>query len=340
MTGLAFGVLIGGLLQVVLQSRAIVDYTLIKDVLKKRILILPGTKQVIRLMVPASLAAATGPLGVIINTNFAIMSGEGAVTWLTASFRLFQLPVGVFGVAVGAAVLPKLTKQLVKNSNQFTKLVAAEVSGALDFVCWLLAPCFMLLCISSSEIVTLLFQHGKFTAEDTLATSSALFLYSFGVLGYGLQKVLTSLYFALGRTLYAMWVTIFCLVLSFAINAFFVGKIGHLSLALAASLSLSANALLLLVGLSKYGAHSIYRNIFNSAFKLAIVSCCGYGFVRLCHLAINSLHYGVRGDTKLAALIQLLINSCSLGLIFLIGLWVFKKVSPRTLFMEIFARSR
>ena len=92
----------------------------------------------------------------------------------------------------------------------------------------------------------LLYQHGKFTSLDSQATADALYCYSFSLIAYGLLKVLSSYYYAVERTNYAMKVSLFSILVNFAANMFFVSSFGHKGLALS---TLTLNALFLVWGL-------------------------------------------------------------------------------------------
>ena len=337
-SGLAFGVLLGGCFQVLLQAKAILSIPLIRKVVSPHFEILSDTKKVGRLMVPAALAGATSPLGVIVNTNFAVLAGEGAITWLMAAFRLFQLPVGLFGVAVGVVILPRLSKKI--ESHTLDPSIHEEIAKALEIVGWLLCPCFVLLMISNQDIIALLFEYGKFDFRDTRATSQALFYYSFGVMGYGFLKVLTSIYYATSRTKYAMWVTFLCVGLGVLSNYLLVGRMGHVALALTSSITLSLNALLLLLGLHKYNPVVIYKRLVFLSFRVTVIAIVCVFAVKLCHFGLNSLHYGFRGDGKIDAFLRVAIDGVVISAVCFMGVCFFHKLAPRTIIKEFKARSK
>ena len=274
--GLAVGVLGGGVIQLIFQFYFIYrDRKNLFSLLSRSSMVSQKLKDVLKIMLPASVAASTGPVNIFINTNFATGLGEGVVTWLNYSFRLLQLPVGVFGVAIGVAVLPPLTREIKNGSGVITSSVSDTFVSSLEAVLWVMASCSLFLFIESKNIISLLFGYGKFSANDIIATSSALKCYSFAAMGYGLIKVMTSFYYALGRTNFAMYVSIFSIFVNFTSNYYLSEKIGYIGLALTSSLTLSLNALILFVIALRLGVSINFVKITKSLSILffALVAC-------------------------------------------------------------------
>jgi putative peptidoglycan lipid II flippase len=206
-------------------------------------------KKVCKLMGPMVIAGSAGQINVLVNTNFATSLQEGAVTWLNFSFRILQLPIGVFAVGVGIISLPSLTKVISRKGSRSE--VAAKLQEALSLVSWLVIPCFCFILLNAMPVTRLLYEHGKFTSNDASATSEALFYYSFSLIAYGFLKVLTSYYYATERTRFAMHVSLFSILVNLAANLFFVTSLGHKCLALSTSCTLIMNAAFLFWGLRK-----------------------------------------------------------------------------------------
>ena len=162
------------------------------------------------------------------------------MTWLNYSFRLLQLPVGVFGVAIGVAVLPPLTREIKKVAA--LSMVSEFSMSSIEAVLWIMASCSLFLYLESTNIISLLFGYGKFSVEDVMATSKALKCFSFAAVGYGLIKVMTSFYYALDKTKFAMYVSVLSIFVNFLSNYYLSQKIGYVGLALTSSITLSLNA--------------------------------------------------------------------------------------------------
>lgn len=246
--GLCLGVLLGGVLQTLIQYWGMRE----RFHHERKLFQVPWSqdlKKVCKLMGPMIIAGSAGQINVLVNTNFATSLQAGAVTWLNFSFRILQLPIGIFAVGVGVISLPALTK-VMANQGGPTK-VAEKLQEALSLVSWLVVPCLCFLLFNSLPATQLLYEHGKFTNVDSSSTADALFFYSFSLIAYGLLKVLTSYYYAAERTNYAMKVSLFSIIVNVLANSFFIHSLGHKGLALSTSCTLSLNAIFLIWGLKK-----------------------------------------------------------------------------------------
>lgn len=253
--GLAWGTILGFLIQMLAALWSVRTPLLhLGSELWKTVPWTADVKQVLVLMAPAVVATSAAPINSIVNTNFATGVGPGAVTWLTYAFRILQLPIGIFGVAVGVYALPALTRAVVKAGKRVDEGVSQELQQACTFVSWLLLPCMLFTLINYQRIIDFLFRHGHYSETDALATGSALYAYSFSMLAYGLIKVLTAFYYATDRTSFAMKVSLFSICSNVVGNLLFVHRFGHVGLALTSSMTLCLNAGILLWGSKRMGA--------------------------------------------------------------------------------------
>jgi putative peptidoglycan lipid II flippase len=271
--GLAVGTLLGGAAQSAIQA-----WGIWKPLLKNHRLIprqLPWSKDIRKILIlmgPMVIAASAGQINVIVNTNFATSLETGAVTWLYFAFRLVQLPIGMFGVAVGAAILPTLTKSITEAHGKVDVKASREIINAMDLVAWLMIPCTLALVIGSQDLTRVLYEAGQFGERDTNATAIAIEAYSYGLLGYGILKVMNSYYYATGRTKFPMAVSLFSILANYVANALFVKKFGHQGLAITASVTLTLNSLLLIAGMSVDKVQVNWLEILKSVVLLAIGS--------------------------------------------------------------------
>lgn len=213
---------------------------------------LSSMKRLAVLSLPMMIASSVGPLSGLINTNFASQVGPGAVSWLAYAFRLFQLPVGLFGVAVGIVALPALTRAITRAKGNVDRTVIAELEKGLGIVFFCMLMSFSFVLVYHHQIIELIFQRGAFTEFDTISTGAALLTYSFGLFGYGFIKVLTSFYYATERTGYAVKVSFIGVTNTLVVCYFLVDVMGHIGLALASSATLTLNSSLLLLGNRSY----------------------------------------------------------------------------------------
>jgi putative peptidoglycan lipid II flippase len=256
--GLALGVFLGGISQTAMQLGGIWK-TFIKGKWS-RFTLSSDLKKVLTLMGPMILGSGAGQINVLVNTNFAALLGEGAVSWLTFSFRLLQLPIGLFGVAIGTVALPSLTKS-IKVYGMISQEVGSKLGEALKLVCLLMLPCFCFLYVNHKPIVELLYQHGQFDSKAAKGTAECLFAYSFSIIAYGSIKVLTAFYYAADKAKIAMLWGVFSIALNYFLNS--VLATDSQGLALSASLVLNLNAGFLLLGL-------MYQKIWISYKKVLI----------------------------------------------------------------------
>ncbi len=287
--GLAIGVVAGGLVQLCFQFYFIfLDRRDVFKLFSGSKIFTEQFKTVLKIMMPASIAASTGPVNIFVNTNFATGLGEGVVTWLNYSFRLLQLPVGVFGVAIGVAVLPPLTREIKKGDGTINELVSSTFMSSIEAVLWIMASCSLFLYLESTNIISLLFGYGKFSLEDVVATSRALKCFSFAAVGYGLIKVMTSFYYALDKTKFAMYVSVLSIFVNFISNYYLSQKIGYVGLALTSSLTLSLNAFILFVIALSLGVRINVRAFSKNIFMLILaLSLCLSGKVLFNSLELN-----------------------------------------------------
>lgn len=152
----------------------------------------PDLKRLAIIAAPAALAGGVVQVNLLVGRQVASFF-EGAIAWLNYADRLYQLPLGVVGIAIGVVLLPDLSRKLRADDTdggQNALSRAAEVSMALAI------PSAVGLLVVPMPIVSALFERGAFGADDTAATALALAIYALGLPAFVLQKVLQPLYFA------------------------------------------------------------------------------------------------------------------------------------------------
>jgi putative peptidoglycan lipid II flippase len=248
MVGMAIGTLFGGLLQLVAQLPSLRSvgfrYRPLFDVAD------PGLRQVLRLMAPATIGAAAVQVNVFVNSNFASYLGDGPVSWLSVAFRFMQLPIGLFGVAIGTVTLPLVSRQSARGE---TGAFSATIAQALGLVALLCLPAAAGLAVLGVPIVGLIYQHGRFTSVDTVAAAQALGGYAIGLAGYAGIKVLAPAFYALGDTRTPMLVSVLSIITNYFLNWLFTRVLGfgHIGLALATSAVAIGNFGFLYVALAR-----------------------------------------------------------------------------------------
>jgi putative peptidoglycan lipid II flippase len=246
--GMAFGTLVGGFLQFAVQWPSLVRIGFSYRPMLS--LADPGVRQIMRFMAPAIIGTAAVQVNVFINTNFASSIvdpatgtvANGPVSWLNYAFRFMQFPIGVFGVAVATATLPRLSRSTARNDVvEFRKTLAHSL--ALVFL-WCI-PSAVGLAILGRPIVALIFEHGRFTAFDTVQTANALAAYSIGLAGYAAVKVLSPAFYALNDARTPMLISLASIAVNYLMNSLLVRPFGHVGLAFSTSTVALVNFLLL-----------------------------------------------------------------------------------------------
>lgn len=199
-------------------------------------------KKVWMLMIPGVIAAGITQTNIFINTSFALyIPTAGAVTALSGAFHLWQLPVALFGVAVGMVVLPTVSRMSLSRNGE----IASHLAQALRFVAFFAVPSAVFLGLWGEEIVSIFFQRGRFDAAASALTGQVLSAYSLGLLGYAGMKVLQPVFLALEKPWAPALLALFACALSVALNYMFVHvfRLGASWLALTTSVVTTLNFL-------------------------------------------------------------------------------------------------
>jgi putative peptidoglycan lipid II flippase len=240
--GLAFATVIGGALQLVVQlpSLARLGYRFRPDFHWRD----PGVKAILLLMGPAVIAASTTQVNVLVNSVFASSLENGAIFWLAAAFRLMQLPLGLFGVALGTVTLPLLSRLVVAGRLDAFR---TELSRAMRLAFLLTIPSTIGLMMLAEPIISLLYRHGKFDAYQAAQIAGALRFYAIGLAGYAALKVLVNAFYALERRKTPMLVSFAAVALNLLLNWIFTVRLawGHRGLAFSTGCVATVNFLLL-----------------------------------------------------------------------------------------------
>jgi putative peptidoglycan lipid II flippase len=265
LVGFSWGVVIGGVAQLVCQFPALraVGYRFVADFKWND----SGVRQILRLMGPAVIAASVTQVNVMVNSMFAYGVGEGAVSWLSWAFRLMQLPIGVFGVAVATVTLPALSRAAIGGvGDDFGPTLAK----GLKMVMFLVFPATVGLVVLALPITSLIYERGDFNVADRLATAGALQAYGYGLLFYAGLKVLQPSFYAIEKRWLPMIASIMALFVNIGCNYtfVFVFKWGHESLALTTSIVASLNFLFLYAAMTRYAGDIGTRALIVAFLKI------------------------------------------------------------------------
>ena len=243
--GMAWGVVAGGFVQALIQWPVLlrIGYRpLWSQPLQSPVLRDPALVRMMGLMIPGTVGLAATQINILVNSIFATSVGEGAVSWLNYSFRLMQFPIGVFGVSLASATLPAFSRHWsAREPEQAVEVLRKSIRRvfAVNF------PASAGLAFLGVPILSLIFEHGRFTPLDTLNTSRALAAYSVGLTAYSVVKVLVPVCYAMGETRIAVISSFFSVGVNLVFNFLLVDRLGFVGLALGTSLTALLNAALL-----------------------------------------------------------------------------------------------
>ena len=240
--GLSLGTLLGGLLQLGVQFPDLIKagFRLVLDFRWND----PGVRRVLILMVPAVIAASAVQINVMVNSIFASYLGDGPVSWLSYAFRLMQLPLGVFGVALATVTLPVVSRaSALGDMGRFRSTLAK----AMRLAVFLTLPSAVGLVVLAQPIIALIYQRGKFHDTDSLHTAEALQYYAIGLVGYSCIKVLSPAFYAIDRKWTPMTVSFLSIGVNLLLNWLFIFRLGmgHCGLALSTAVAATLNFSLL-----------------------------------------------------------------------------------------------
>ena len=199
----------------------------------------PGLHRILLLMGPGTVGLAATQLNLFVCTLLATSQGTGAVSWLDYAFRLMYMPIGVFGVSVATAALPGISKHAALND---TSGIRQTVSSSLRMILMLNVPATAGLMALAVPIVGLIYEHGRFTGQDTVSTASALAFYAPGLVGYSAVKLISPAFYALRDSRTPVIVSAISVLINVVLNIALVRVMGYRGLALGTGVAALFNA--------------------------------------------------------------------------------------------------
>ncbi len=210
-------------------------------------------RKLVKLGIPGIIAGGATQINLVAGTLIASLQ-DGAVSFLYYADRLYQLPLGIVGVAIGVVLLPDISRKLRAGDDA---AVLESQNRAMEFALLLTLPAAVGLAVLAEPIIRVLFERGSFTVADTAATAPALAAFAFGLPFFVIQKVLQPAFFAREDTRTPMryaWVNLIVNLL-LSILLFFAfrhaGLMPHVGIAIATTVAGAVNAILLWLALAR-----------------------------------------------------------------------------------------
>ena len=296
--GVAIGVVIGGLAQLVIQLPGV----------QKRGLLFqwkfkpghPGVRKIGWLIVPSLLGTSVTQINITVNTILASYF-EGGPTYLFYGMRLIQFPLGIFGVALATAILPTLSMHAAKGS--FDEL--RETLGfGLRVIAFIILPATAGLILLRVPIIHLFFEHGAFSAADTVGTAAALLAYAVGLWAFAGIRIVVSAFYSMQDTKTPAIAAVIAMFVNILLALSLMGPLEHAGLALATALSAMVN-IVILISILTYRLGGIDWWHFWQSFGRALLATVP---VVLACLWIASLVVWEREDAWIAKTIMLVVG--------------------------------
>ena len=270
---LAWGVPIAGIAQLALLWFAAARAGI--KLIPRRPRLTPEVKRLALIAAPAMLAGGVMQINLLVGRQVASFF-DGAIAWLSYADRLYQLPLGVVGIAIGVVLLPDLSRRLRAEDavgGRYALSRAGEVSMALTI------PAAVALVVIAVPLVGVLFQRGAFGADDTAETALALAVYGAGLPAFVLQKVLQPLYFAREDTKSPFRFAVVAMVVNAVVAVGLAFVIGFLGAAIGTSVAAWVMVWLLRRGIKPMGEQAQFDARYKSRIWRIVLAAIGMGAV-------------------------------------------------------------
>src|SRR5919109_3503040 len=238
---LALGVLAGGAGQLLVQ---------LPDLARVGLLVAPSwdprhpaLARIARLLVAAVFGLAAVQVMVFVNTLLASLLPAGSISFLYYADRVMEFPLGVFGIALASAALPAMSRQAAAGDTQ---ALAGTLNFALRLAVYICVPATIGLLVLRTPITRVLFERGRFTPADTVATAQALSGYAVGLVAFAASRITAQAFYAVKRPGIAVRVGALSVGVNIVAAVALIGPLGHAGLAYASSFGALVNLLVLL----------------------------------------------------------------------------------------------
>jgi putative peptidoglycan lipid II flippase len=286
-TGWAVGTLFGGLLQLAAQFPSLAaSGGLPRPAVTRDRLADPGLRRIGRLMAASLIGLSATQVNIVVGTIFASHE-PGAPTWLQMAFRLMQLPLGVFGVAIATVAGAGVAQAAAARDLSEVKRTLAS---ALRLVAFLNVPSAVGLAVVAGPIVSLIYEHGRFSAADAAATAEALVCYSLGLYAYSAVKVMAPAFYALDEARVPVIGSALGMLANVGLNLALWPVLGFRGVALGTSLAAGVNLAVLLLAWRRFhgglGGAGILRQLGGVLLGSVALAAAAFASARLLAVAL------------------------------------------------------
>jgi putative peptidoglycan lipid II flippase len=265
----------------------------------------PEMRRLLVLAVPGLFTGGIYQVNNFIGTIIASLQAS-AVSFLYYADRIYQLPLGMVGIAIGVVLLPTLSRHLADQDEQ---AALASQNRSLEFALLLTLPAAVALVIIPKPIIQVLFQHGSFTPNDTMQVSTALAAFACGLPAFVMTKVFLPGFFAREDTATPMWFALAAVAVNIAGSFALFFVIGHVGIAIATSLSGWTNATLLCTALMRRGHFRFDASLRRRAPMILLASGLMGAALHYVYLGLASYFEGGQSGVAQAAALAVLVGA-------------------------------
>ncbi len=313
---LSYGVLIGGVLQFLYLYRAVLNFYRPRiriPVLNEKL------KKFFTLFLPGVVGSGVIQLNIVIGTIIASFLPVGAISHIYYADRLNQLPLAIFGIALGIVLLPSLSKAIKQSDQETTNNIQ---NRSIEFSLLISLPSAIGLFILAEPIIQILFERGAFVAEDTFYTAKVLSYFALGLPAYIIIKVLVSCFFAREDTKTPLYISIVSVITNVVLSLLLIGSMREMGIAVATAISAWVNALLLYLFLAIRNHMKFDDLLVSNSFKILLSSFLLFVGIYV----LNGLFFTNISDNSVLINSTLLLLMIFLAIIIYFGLVIVLKV--------------
>lgn len=302
--GAAIGVTFGGLMQFLVQMPGVFRcgyryhfYLNWRD---------PQFRRVMALFLPVAVGLAGSRLNVFVNTILISWLAERSMTWLNYAYRIMHLPLGLFGMAVGAVALPRFSRLVLEGRIEELK---HSLIDSLKMVLFLTVPSSVLIAFFAYPLTRLIYQRGQFTSEDTAAVSQALILYVIGIPFISALRNVASVFYSFRDAKAPMYASFASIGLNIILNLALMKPVGFLAFPFSASLASVVNIAILIRWLPRKTGTVSFKQLYVYFGKLILASLAagavGQGILKGLQPAVGDSFLAVIGLTLTGGILAL-----------------------------------
>ncbi|WP_170606066.1 murein biosynthesis integral membrane protein MurJ [Ruegeria arenilitoris] len=267
----------------------------------------PEMRNMVRIAIPAALAMGVTQVNLVVGQLVASKT-EKAVSWLFAADRMYQLPLGVVGIAVGIVLLPDLSRRLRADDKDGAR---NALSRAGEFTLLLTIPSTVAFVVIPYPLVSVLFERGAFSPEDTTATALAVTIYGLGLPAFMLQKLLQPLFFARENTRAPFHYAVGAMIINASLAFGLYPIVGWIAPAIAASVAGWAMVALLAFGARHMGDEARFDQRFKDRAWRIVAASLGMGAVLFTAVQGFGWAFSVPGWRYLALLLLITVAAAA-----------------------------